>query len=206
MESTQGTNQNMNDVKPSSIEDQKMKSNNPNQEKANMTTYSFVRNTENSQQMNASSSPPAFQENSQQNFTQIHPQMVQMPQGQYNQMIPGMSPNFINTTPVYPPGMYGGGMQSLLSSASPTDPRITFQDIPYTHDNSANNTPLSQVDPSPTAETLIPGILRDEMDNKTYTFPGKTNDEESSNGKFSRLLNSCHVGELMGSLSHSSHR
>lgn len=194
------------DTKPSPEKDKAKQPALPH-EKANLTSYSFVRNNEEPNSANSPSSPPPLKENpAQSNFMHINPQLTQMPQPGYGQMPPQMMMNFAAPSPQYPP-MYGQpmkGPEPILTSTSPSDPRIVFHDMQFMHDNSANNTPCSQVDPSPTAETLIPGFLKDEIDNsenvpktgavseqqttsdqaKPYTFPSKKVDDSPQQGKF----------------------
>lgn len=184
MESNKDTNKPNQEKGMPSTTGQKQKVSTPHTEKANLTSYSFVRSPEDAETSNSPSSPQIPSGKHQPKYTQMPLQMMQVPAGQYPQNFPGMIPNYMNPSPVYPPGMFGGvGPKPILTSPSPTDPRIAFQDIPY-QEASAGNTPQSQIDPSPTAENLIPGILRDEIDNKTYTFPGKVQDKVDSNGNF----------------------
>lgn len=170
------------------LEQQRAKLPTQDQGKRNMTSYSFARNTEEPNSASSPTTPPIPKESStQQTYSQSYLAMPQFSQGGFNQIPPQMMMNFTSPAPMYPPGMFqpgaSQGPKPVLTSPSPTNPRIIFQDMQFMQDVSAGNTPCSQIDPSPTAETLIPGFLKDEIDNKTYTFPSKQVDDNPPEGK-----------------------
>ena len=110
---------------------------------------------------NSSNSPPLAQETG--SFEQV-PQMNQMMPPNYNQY----HPQAMNYQPPsgYPREMYGyehpGEAKGVVQGQSPKDGSIFFSDPQYHGDNTGGNTPHSQIDPSPTAEKLIPGFINDE--------------------------------------------
>lgn len=129
-----------------SKEQQKAKFPVQDQGKRNMTSYSFARNNEEPSSATSPATPPIPKESStQQTYTQGHQPMSQMPQGVYNQMPPHMMMNFASPSPAYPPGMFqhgaSKGPKPVLTSPSPTNPRIIFQDMQFMQDISAGNTP-----------------------------------------------------------------
>lgn len=143
------------------------------QEKTNLTSYSFARNKDEPASGDSITTPPlASDDQTHQNYMPMPPQMAGMPPSGYGQMPPHMM-NYAQPAPsygpMYPHPMKGG--KAVLTSASPNHPMIPFHDIQFMHDASGNNTPTCQVDPSPTAETLIPGFLKDEFTNSQVPVP-----------------------------------
>jgi len=161
------------------------------QEKTSLTSYSFARHNEEPNSASSPTSPPPLKDQpGQQNFVQLHPQMVQHPPGQYSQMPPGMMINYGNQQMGHLSGVYPplNGPKPVLTSSSPTDPRLVFNDMQFMVDSSPANTPGSQIDPSPTAEALIPGFLKDEIDNKNYSFPNATQEVRTKDGSNQREI------------------
>ena len=121
---------------------------------------------------NHSSSPPLGQENS-----SFEPPMQQ---NQMNQMVP---PNFNQFQPQMmnypqPPGysgeMYGANQMNERKGA-PSQPakdsKLFFSESQFLSDGSSGNIPHAQIDPSPTAEKLVPGFINEDHtpeDNKNY--------------------------------------
>jgi hypothetical protein len=163
---------------------QNLKINNPQIEQRNMTSYSFVRNNEDSDRVSLPSTPPIGHERpSGQNYIQTPSQVNQVSQAQYGQMPPQMPMGYGNQSQGYPNMMYAPPVKTtspIIGVRPPGDLRIAFQDnIPLYNDTSNGGTPCSQVDPSPTAENMIPGFLKDEIGNKTYILPNKISDDKT---------------------------
>lgn len=183
----QKTDQSLNiDLRTDNPDGLSLKSQKGGQEKTSLTSYSFARHNEEPNSASSPSSPPALKEQiDQQKFIHLYPQITQPPPGQFGQMPPMVMMNYGSQGLHNPSGIYPSlnGPKPVLTSPSPTDPRLVFNDMQFLYDSSAGNTPCSQIDPSPTAETLIPGFLKDEIDNKTYSFPDATQEVRTKDGR-----------------------
>ena len=173
---------------PNSLSQPKPKVPTQQQEKTSLTSYSFARNKEEPNSGDSvTTPPPSNQSKTPPNYIPVPPHMAQVPPSQFNQIPPQMMMNYTSPSPTYPP-MYPPqmkGAKPVIQSNSPNHPMIPFQDMQYMQDGSGNNTPMGQVDPSPTAETLIPVFLQDEIDHKLVATSQIRNAQDQSK---SRLL------------------
>lgn len=134
-------------------------------EKKNLTSYSFVRNNETPQEEGSNSSS-ILKDDPSAGF-------IGHPSSQFTNHYDRGGSNFVlnfsSPPPVFQPQMFPpqlSAVNPMYQSPSPNNLRIAFQDFQYGVDPSPTNTGHSYVDPSPTAETLIPSFIKDEIDNK----------------------------------------
>lgn len=101
-----------------------------------------------------------------------------------NQLMPPNYAQYPNQMPMnYPQtaGFSGGAyppsqMQEEKAGAqapSPKDPRLFFSDSQFAGENSSGNIPQTQIDPSPTAEKLLPGFITEESAQEERSKYGK---------------------------------
>lgn len=134
-------------------------------EKKGLTSYSFVRNNETPQE-ERSNTATLISDDSSSGFIG-HPSSQfanQYDRVGSNYMLNFQSPPTVFPSQMYPPQM--SPVNPMYQSPSPNNLRIAFQDFQYGVDPSPTNAGYSQIDPSPTAETLIPSFIKDEIDSK----------------------------------------
>ena len=154
-------------------------------EKKTLTSYSFVRNNETPREEGSNNSPPCIEDEAIKNFMSV-------PQPQFPPQYDWVGTNFVlkfpSPPPVFPTQMYPQHhINPMYQSTSPNNLRIAFQDMQYCIDPSPTNTGHSQIDPSPTAENLIPSFIKDDIDSKA-SIPLKKI-EVQTKGIFWKLLN-----------------